>query len=206
MRERHRFWIASALLLAAACYSRSSERFHRRLVEHRDRAQLDLPLPEVVLEAVERLTRLLPEAYRQYCLETYAGNIMDRYILDNTKQSPALDRLRRSQQVEGVLVIGSSGQPGWNAASDYDLVIVRPQAAAWFVGVTQLDNRFRACPQCSCSHLNYRQVCPRCDALDFTIELIDAAGGLISVVKRCTYAFDGTPRPSFFTALDIFHS
>ena len=44
------------------------------------------------------------------------------------------------------------------------------------------------------------------DTLDYTIELIDAAGGLISVVKRCTYTFDGTPRPSFFTALDIFHS
>ena len=44
------------------------------------------------------------------------------------------------------------------------------------------------------------------DTLDFTIELIDAAGGLISVVKNCSYAFDGTPQPSFFTALDIFHS
>jgi hypothetical protein len=54
----------------------------------------------------------------------------------------ALDRLRRSRQVEGVLTIGSRGQPGWNAASDYDLVIVRPQSAAWFVGVTRIEGRF----------------------------------------------------------------
>jgi hypothetical protein len=54
----------------------------------------------------------------------------------------ALDRLRRSQQVEGVLAIGSRGQPGWNPASDYDLVVVRPQAAAWFVGVTRIEGRF----------------------------------------------------------------
>ncbi len=36
----------------------------------------------------------------------------------------------------------------------------------------QIDNRFRACPQCGGTHLNYRQTCPRCESLDFSIETI----------------------------------
>ena len=44
------------------------------------------------------------------------------------------------------------------------------------------------------------------DALDYRIELIDRGGVVISLVKDCTYRFDGTPQPSFFTALRIRHS
>ncbi|HTM20945.1 MAG TPA: diguanylate cyclase [Kofleriaceae bacterium] len=35
-----------------------------------------------------------------------------------------------------------------------------------------IDNRLRLCPACTGGHLNYRQSCPRCEALDFSIETI----------------------------------
>ena len=46
-------------------------------------------------------------------------------------------------QVEGVLVIGSLVEKAFTPASDYDLVIVlRESEQAWYVGVTQIDQRF----------------------------------------------------------------
>ena len=53
-----------------------------------------------------------------------------------------LARLERHAAVTGLLQIGSASQPGFSQSSDYDLVIVlREAAAAWYVGVTWIDQR-----------------------------------------------------------------
>lgn len=54
-----------------------------------------------------------------------------------------IDRLIQHPQVDGVMQIGSTNNATFNAASDYDLVIVLADAPSpWYVGVTTIDERF----------------------------------------------------------------
>ena len=54
-----------------------------------------------------------------------------------------IDRLKTHEKVEGVLSIGSLVENTFTPTSDYDLVIVLHESAqAWYVGVTQIEQRF----------------------------------------------------------------
>lgn len=54
-----------------------------------------------------------------------------------------IDRITQHPQVDGVMQIGSTNNATFNAASDYDLVIVLTDAPLpWYVGVTTVDERF----------------------------------------------------------------
>ena len=71
-------------------------------------------------------------------MEYTGATITLRWSLD-----AVIARLKRHEQVEGLLQIGSLTKNTLTPASDYDLVIVlRDAPQPWYVGVTHIDGRF----------------------------------------------------------------
>jgi hypothetical protein len=71
-------------------------------------------------------------------METISQPLTQKWAID-----AVVARLQQNEQVEGLLLIGSSAKNELTPASDYDLVIfLRESPLLWYVGVTTIDDRF----------------------------------------------------------------
>jgi hypothetical protein len=100
-----------------------------------------------------------------------------------------LDHLRAHELVEGLLSIGSLVENTFTPTSDYDLVIIlRESSQAWYVGVTQIDQRFTDLIFVAASALD------RILALRAPVTQEDELAPIIRWLKQGNILFDRTQR------------